>query len=58
MVEKVATAAASKGSATVTAVKMSAMLFLLTRIGGFVFGAWWGLTALPVLRSMLQVAQL
>ncbi len=50
--------AASTGSVVTTALKMAAMLFLLTRIGAFVFGAWWGAVAEPEIRAVLQTAQL
>ncbi len=56
--DKVATKAPSKGSATTTALQMGLMLFLLTRLGAFVFGAWWGATAVPALRAFLQGAQI
>lgn len=58
MTEKVATPAVSKGSAAATAVKVGLFLFALTRFGSLVFGTWWNLTTLPVLRSMLETAQL
>ncbi|WP_443747733.1 hypothetical protein [Asticcacaulis solisilvae] len=59
MAEQVAgVKAAGTGSAAATALKMSAMLFVLVRIGGFVFGAWWGAVARPHLRALLQTAQL
>lgn len=58
MAEHVAVKAASTGSVMGIALKMAAMLFLLTRVGGFVFGAWWGAAAEPQIRAILQTAQL
>ncbi len=58
MIDKVASAVTVKGSPAMTAVKLGFFLFLLTRLGGVVFGVWWNLATLPLLRSMLQTAQL
>ena len=58
MVEKVAAKTTTGSSTFVTALKLGVFLFALTRVAGFVFGAWWGLSALPFLRDMLQTAHL
>jgi hypothetical protein len=56
--EQVAVKAQSSGLVVATALKMSAMLFLLVRVGAFVFGAWWGAVAEPEVRGLLQMAHL
>lgn len=59
MVEKVAGIKAAKSnSVVVTALKAGLFLFFLTRVAGGVFGGWWGAVSRPVVRSLLQTAQL
>ena len=59
MVEKVVGIKAAKtNSAVATALKAGLFLFFLTRVAGGVFGGWWGAISRPVVRSLLQTAQL
>jgi len=58
MAEQAVAKTQGTGSVVATALKMAALLFVLTRVGGFVFGAWWGAVAEPQIRAILQTAQL